>query len=580
MNKIIPCGILLLFCASFTNCKKNKPANPIDPIDTTTVVIPPAVDPAVANTIDFFLNDWKAKSFTAPSSYNIAGIPANGNVIIKVDHNNILTKIAPTLFGNNANPYMTQITDQPVLVNHIKNLNPGLIRFPGGNISSVFFWNAAPGNTPADAPEKIIDGSNGNEINAGYWSGKNNDSWTLSTDNYYKTLQQTNSKGVITINYGYARYGTSDNPVAAAAHLAADWVRYDNGRTQYWEIGNESNGVWQAGNRIDVSKNKDGQPEIITGALYGTHFKVFADSMRKAATEVGATIYIGAQLLEQTPATWASNTDKSWNQGVLTATANGADYYIVHSYYTPFNSNSTATEILATPTTVTGHMMDYLKQNFTTHGAAVKPVALTEYNIFAVGSKQMVSHTNGMHAVMVLGELMKNKFGMACRWDLANAWEDGNDHGMFSQGEAASGESKWNPRPAFYQLYYFQKMLGDRAVGSTVSNGNGIVSYASSFSSGELSVAIVNTTATEQTARVEFDNFLQGSRYYWYTLTGSNDNGEFSRKTLVNGTGPEGIAGGPADYATLKPNSAAIDKQVKLTLPARSVSFVVIEKKK
>ncbi|MEI9958909.1 MAG: hypothetical protein WDM90_21935 [Ferruginibacter sp.] len=37
-------------------------------------------------------------------------------------------------------------------------------------------------------------------------------------------LSQTNSTGIITVNYGYARYGTSANPVAAAAHLAADWV--------------------------------------------------------------------------------------------------------------------------------------------------------------------------------------------------------------------------------------------------------------------------------------------------------------------------------------------------------------------
>ncbi|MGN6490867.1 MAG: alpha-L-arabinofuranosidase [Agriterribacter sp.] len=575
-----------LFCVSITmvllgSCTKSKPADQSgDPDDTTTVVIPPAVDPPLANTIGFFLNNWQPKTFTAPSSYTTATLPAHGNVTIKVDHNNILTKISPTLFGNNANPYMTQITDQTILINHITNLNPGLIRFPGGNISSVFFWNAAPGNAPADAPAKLIDGSTGNETNAGYWFGKNNDSWTLSTDNYYTMLQQTNSKGVITINYGYARYGTSTDPVAAAAHLAADWVRYDNGRTQYWEIGNESNGVWQAGNRIDVSNNKDGQPEIITGDLYGKHFKIFADSMRKAAAETGATIYIGAQLLEQAPAAWATDTDKNWNKGVLTAIDDKADYYIVHSYYTPYNTNSTAAAILATPADVTAHIMEYLEQTIAANGAAQKPIALTEYNIFAVGSKQMVSHINGMHAVMVLGELMKNKFGMACRWDLANAWEEGNDHGLFSQGEAASGESKWNPRPAFYHLYFFNKMLGDRAVGSTVTNGTGIYSYASSFSSGEIAIAIVNTTGTDQTARVEFDNFLPGNRYYWYTLSGSNDNGEFSRKTLVNGQGPEGIAGGPADYASLKPYSAVIDKQVRFNLPARSVVLVIVEKKK
>jgi predicted ABC-type ATPase len=55
-------------------------------------------------------------------------------------------------------------------------------------------------------------------------------------------LQQTGNEGMITVNYAYARYSTSANPVAAAAHLAADWVRYDNGRTRYREIGNENDG--------------------------------------------------------------------------------------------------------------------------------------------------------------------------------------------------------------------------------------------------------------------------------------------------------------------------------------------------
>ena len=95
----------------------------------------------------------------------------------------------------------------------------------------------------------------------------NNDSWTCSVDKYYQMLQQTGNEGMITINYGYARYGTSANPVAAAAHLAADWVRYDNGRTKYWEIGNENHGTWEAGYRIDLSQNKDGQPEIINGTV-------------------------------------------------------------------------------------------------------------------------------------------------------------------------------------------------------------------------------------------------------------------------------------------------------------------------
>jgi hypothetical protein len=62
-------------------------------------------------------------------------------------------------------------------------------------------------------------------------------------------------------------------------------------------------------------------------------------------------------------------------------------------------------------------------------------------------------------------------------------------------------------------------------------------------------------------------------------LTGGNDNGEFSRKVMVNGVGPAGVAGGPDNYTTLKPYGAAATSGVKITVPARGVVCMVIDKK-
>ena len=576
-------GLLVVLCVVFVmkagilmSCKKNSGADPADPpTDTTTVN--PQVDPPLAATIGFFMDDWAPVNFTTPSSFTNVVAPTASGVTVTIDRSNVLTKIPKSIAGNNSNLWMTQIVTEASLMDHITTLHPHIIRFPGGSISDVFFWNAQPNKPPADEPAQLMQ-ADGTSVNAGYWYGKNTANWTFSVDNYYNMLQQTGNQGMITINYGYARYSTAANPVAAAAHLAADWVRYDNGRTKYWEIGNENFGDWEAGYRINTANNHDSQPEFVTGQLYGQHFKVFADSMRKASLEIGKTIYIGAVTSESAPQTWWTNTAKTWNSGLFTGAGSYPDYYIVHNYYTSFQTNANAAEILATPQPVTSTMMDYVKQSIANAGLTQKPVVLDEWNIFSAGSRQAVSHINGLHAVMVLGEALNNKFGMTARWDFANGWDNGNDHGMFNSGDEPDGVPKWNPRPAFYHMYFFQKYLGDRLVSST-STSTDVVSYASSFTSGETGVALVNKAADSKSVEITFKNFRKGAKFYWYTLTGGGDNGEFSRKTLVNGIASSFAAGGPENYKNIAPNSASTTNGVRVIVPGRASVFLVVTKK-
>jgi hypothetical protein len=573
-------AVMLLSSACFFACKKGKEkADPVPPPVTDTShnqppTDPNPTDPATANTIGFFLNDWAPKTFTVPA-FKDTTIPSSTSVTVNIDAGTIITKVPNSVFGHNANIWMTQMITEPSLISYVTDLHPNVIRFPGGSLSDVFFWNADKNAAPADAPAKLLD-ANGNQIDAGYWYGKNQESWTMSVDNYYKMLQQTGNQGMITVNYAYARYGTGANPVAVAAHLAADWVRYDKGRTKYWEVGNEDNGTWEAGYRIDVTQNKDGQPEIITGDLYGKHYNVFADSMRAAAKEIGTTIYIGAQLLEKQPENWQTATDKSWNSGVLAQVKTTADYYIIHSYFTAYQTNASAAEILNTAQNNPSAMMSYLNSSLS-GGADMKPIALTEWNITSQGSMQQVSFINGMHAAILLGEALQNKYGMTGRWDLANGWSNGNDMGLFNIGDEP-GAVKWNARPAYYYMYYFQKMLGDRMLKSTVSGSSDVLSFASSFSSGEKGLILINKGTTSQNVNVT-SNATAGNRYYFYALTGGTDNGEFSRKVFVNGNGPDGISGGPSSYGTLKAYSAETKNGIKVALPARSIVYLVIDKK-
>jgi hypothetical protein len=128
-------------------------------------------------------------------------------------------------------------------------------------------------------------------------------------------------------------------------------------------------------------------------------------------------------------------------------------------------------------------------------------------------------------------------------------------------------------------MYFFRKFFGDRLVPSSSSNTS-IESYASSFSSGETGVTLINKSASSQAIQLDIKNFEKGDRYYGYTLTGGTDNGEFSRKVFVNGKGPSAVSGGPADYALIKPWSAKATGNISLQLPARSVVCIVVDSKK
>ncbi|CAD0003967.1 hypothetical protein [Flavobacterium chungangense] len=575
MKKIILVTVTVLLL-QLSSCSKQDDNSP----DTTTTpedpVIKPQTDPSVSNTIGFFLDNWKSKNFTSPTNYTQASLPETTSSTVTIDFANVITKIPTTIYGNNANLWSGKMITNTTLINDITNLKPNIIRFPGGSISDIYFWNAS--STPSTAPSKLIK-ADGTEEASGFWFGKNDADWTISLDNYYQLLQSTNSKGIITINYGYARYGTGADPVADAAKLAADWVTYDNGRTQYWEIGNEVYADWEASYRINSANNKDGQPELLNGQLYAQHFKIIAAAMRKAAADVGnSNIKIGAVMVETIPASYLPDCHKTWNDKLLKNIDGKADYYVVHNYYTNYNTNAAAAEILETPKKVTAEMMSFCKDALTTTNNEIKPFALDEWNIFSTGSKQQVSHINGMHAVLILGEVLKNKIGLAARWDFANGWSNGDDHGMFSNGDEPN-IPKGTPRPAFYHLYYFQKYMGDRMIEANKdSNGNYEV-YASSFSDGKVGISFVNKATTAINIKVQLNNFITGKRMYWYTLVGDTDNGEFSRKVIINGTGPTLVAGGPANYATLKPFSAETTKGTNITLPARSSVFVVIEKK-
>jgi len=301
--------------------------------------------------------------------------------------------------------------------------------------------------------------------------------------------------------------------------------------------------------------------------------------MRAAAQQVGATIYIGATLYVSPPYSGAYASIVNWNAGVLTNAASAADYFIVHDYFTGYETNSTVSQILGTGTAEAPGDMSYILQQLGGAGVTTKPIAMTEWNIQASGSKQNTSYIAGIHAALTLGSFIKSHFGEASRWDLANGYAAGDDQGMFNVGDEP-GAPLWNPRPAFYYMYYFQRFLGDRMVYDTLKRAIGnadLTTYSSTFTSGQAGTIIINSGSLNHVVSIDFQHFPAGTRYHWYILTGGTDNAPFSSQVYVNGAGPATPTGGPLNYAAIKPYGAPLNGTIKISVPALSVVYLVAE---
>ena len=513
-----------------------------------------------------FLEDFRSKRAQIPQSVK-AFKPSDPASVVVTINPDTLGKISKYVFGN-AIAAWAGAHDDPEFVEGVEQLAPTLIRFPGGSWSNGYFWDGLT----SDLPDSIYDGTTYNSTTKTatknkFWGQTGKGGWQTTTDQYYELRDNTDvDEGLITINYGYARYGLSDDPVAQAAHLAADWVRYDDGRTRFWEIGNENGGPWEYGWMIDTTLNKDGQPQIITGELYGKHFKVFADSMRKAADEIGADIYIGGQVVIDGPRSW-NFVDKTWNEGFFKEVGDEADFYVMHNY---FSTSTKVKDILNYAVTEPQRDMDYLIQDFIDRNAYPKPIALTEYNMGSGTSTRATSYINGMQAVILICELIENNFGLGARWLLLSGEETifygGSDQNLL-----------FHPHAEFYYLTYLQQFYGDHAV-ATVSSDENILCYASKYQSGETGVIIVNKGTEEQVVSINTKEIGVGQSFYVYSFTGGTDNDEFSQNVTINGYGPDTNHWGPyEDLFDIPADSYGIGDEIKLTSPARSVQMIMIE---
>jgi len=125
-------------------------------------------------------------------------------------------------------------------------------------------------------------------------------------------------------------------------------------------------------------------------------------------------------------------------------------------------------------------------------------------------------------------------------------------------------------------LYYMRKHTGDVLLNSSMTGAPAVVVIPTAFSSGQIGASLINTAKIKKVVRLNLKDYKVGDRFYTYTLSGT-EGVDFSRKVFVNGVGPALVAGGPADYESIKASSSLIGEEIRIIIPPLSAVYVLVE---
>ncbi len=476
-------------------------------------------------------------------------------VVVTIDAGQVIRNVTPYQFGNNLCWYDGRewLSDSD-RSDKAQQAGISFWRFPGGSSSDLYNWDG------------IYDQAAPDQTNPGHM----NESWASSTDNYIQFCENTNSEGIITVNYGASRYAS----VKYAADLASRWVGYfkqKGFKIRYWEIGNELYGPWEESNTLA------GKPQL-TGDVYGADFQVIAQAMRQADPD----IFIGAVTYEKDgPGEWDGH--HNWTRKLFSTLGGKADFLILHQYFLyPFKNGDSNQYADPSNETLFGNLHE-LGDDLasmrkmaaeTAPGQENLPVALTEFNILNASPTQTIQLINGLFTAEALGEAIKVGYAAANYWDWKNGIDTklNGDMGMLALRDNNTKDD--TPRPSYYAYALYNKAFGDKMVASSSSDPVFKV-YASRFSTGEMGLILVNESADNRWAVFNIKGFQPKGKLMGWVLTakGLND-------TQVSWNGVPGTVGGggPFPLDSIKPYRGEFktDRVLQLPLAAHSATGIIL----
>lgn len=288
----------------------------------------------------------------------------------------------------------------PDILRITQELNPALVRFPGGLLTDFYHWKNGIG--PRES-----------RIQSEPWPDGPISTNNFGTDEALHFAEAVGAKLLTSVNAG-----------TGTAQEAADWVRYINGsspgRVKYWEVGNE---IYNQGGFAALYVTM--QPD-----KYANLFVEYARAMKAE----DPSIKVGGVGLENYGRYILSNYP-AWNQYLLTIAADDIDYIATHNAFAPVNLTdqdldvrTVYTAMLAAPQAVRRNLRTLSTEIdiLATKRRQEIGIGITEWGpLFQFEPSPYVLHVRTLGSALYIGSIIKQlisspKTVLSCTFNLVS----------------------------------------------------------------------------------------------------------------------------------------------------------------
>jgi hypothetical protein len=256
----------------------------------------------------------------------------------------------------------------------LKQLNPGLLKYPGGNDADSYIWNASE-----------------------------NPALDMDSEEFLSLARTCNAPGFFTVNF------------TAGPELAAQWVQHMNdlaghsGSIPYWEVGDEVWGPWAKSH--------------VPGDEYARRFRQFSKAMKS----VDPSIKLAANLS-------LSNAGSSWTREAIGSLGNSFDV-ITMTYFAQDPPNENDAKLLSSAERYRSLFRNLEKAVSSAYPERKRPeYCLVGFN--STSSRpgpQTLEMVNGVFMAQMYGSMAETGTDMSCWWAFHNAYPPrAGDYGVLS----------------------------------------------------------------------------------------------------------------------------------------------------